>query len=69
MIDLVKDLPYEYCETCQVFEPEIEDQTKMFGDGACLVNEITISCSRYKLCREVRRQLESNKEGKTDGAE
>ena len=68
MIEIVKDLPFEDCEICQVFDPEI-DQTKMFGDYKCLVNDITITCSRYKVCREIRRHLESNKEEKQDGAE
>ena len=62
MIDIVKDLPFEDCEICQLFEPEFE-QTKMFGDDVCLVNEITVTCGRYKICREIRRQLESKKEG------
>ena len=68
MIDIVKDLPFEDCEICQVFEPEL-NQTRMFGDCVCLVNEITVTCSRYKICREVRRQLESRKEKKTDAAD
>ena len=62
MICIEKDLPFEDCEICQVFEPDI-DQTKMFGEDVCLVNEITITCSRYKVCREIRRHLESKKEG------
>ena len=64
MIDIVKDLPFEDCEICQVFEPEI-DQTRMFGENVCLVNEITVTCSRYRICREIRRQLESKKEENT----
>lgn len=64
MICIEKDLPFEDCEICQVFEPEI-DQTRMFGEDVCLVNEITITCSRYKVCREIRRHLESRKEGGT----
>lgn len=63
MICIEKDLPFEDCEICQVFEPEI-DQTRMFGEDLCLINEITITCSRYKVCREIRRHLESKKEGK-----
>ena len=62
MICIEKDLPFEDCEICQVFDPDI-DQTRMFGDGVCLINEITITCSRYKVCREIRRHLESKKEG------
>jgi len=62
VICIEKDLPFENCEICQVFEPEI-DQTRMFGADVCLVNEITITCSRYKVCREIRRHLESKKEG------
>ena len=61
MIDIVKDLPYEDCEICQVFEPEF-DQTKMFGDNVCLVNEITVICGKFKICREIRRHLASKKE-------
>ena len=68
MIDLVKALPYQDCENCQMFEPTI-DHNRMFGDHVCLVNEITITCSRYGICREVRRHLESKKEEKQDGAE
>ena len=68
MIDIVKDLPFEDCEICQVFEPSI-DQTKMFGDFKCLVNEITVTCNNYKICREVRRHLGSKKEEQTDAAE
>ena len=62
MIEIVKDLPFKDCEICQVFELDI-DQTRMFGDDMCLINEITITCSRYKVCREIRRHLESKKEG------
>jgi hypothetical protein len=62
VICIEKDLPFEDCEICQVFDPEI-GQTRMFGDDVCLVNEITITCSRYKVCREIRRHLESKKEG------
>lgn len=62
MICIEKDLPFEDCENCQVFEPDI-DQTRMFGDAVCLINEITITCSRYKVCKEIRRHLESKKEG------
>ena len=62
MIEIVKDIPFKDCEICQVFEPDI-DQTRMFGDDMCLINEITITCSRYKVCREIRRHLESKKEG------
>lgn len=62
MICIEKDLPFEDCEICQVFDPDIE-QTRMFSEDACLVNEITITCSRYKVCREIRRHLESEKEG------
>ena len=68
MIEIVKDLPFEDCEICQVFDPEI-DQTKMFGDFKCLVNDITITCSRYNVCREIRRHLENNKEEQTDAAD
>ena len=68
MIEIVKNLPFEDCEICQVFDPEI-DQTKMFGDFKCLVNDITITCSRHKVCREIRRHLESNKEAENNGAD
>ena len=68
MIDIVKDLPFEDCEICQVFEPST-NQTRMFGDDKCLVNEITVTCSRYGICREIRRHIESNKEEQTDAAE
>ena len=68
MIDLVKNLPFEDCEMCQVFDPDV-NQSRMFGDGVCLVNEITVTCSRHKICREVRRHIESMKEEKQDGAE
>ena len=62
MIEIVKNLPFKDCENCQVFELDA-DQTRMFGDDMCLINEITITCSRYKVCREIRRHLESKKEG------
>ena len=62
MIEIVKDLPFKDCEICQVFELDA-DQTRMFGDDMCLIHEIIITCSRYKVCREIRRHLESKKEG------
>ena len=61
MIDITKDLPFEDCEICQVFEPQL-DQTKMFGDEKCLVNDITVTCGNYKICREIRRHINSLKE-------
>ena len=68
VIDLRKDLPFEDCEICQVFDPET-DHSRMFGDNVCLINEITVTCSRYKICREIRRHLESIKEEQQDAAE
>lgn len=68
MIEIVKDLPFEDCEICQVFEP-CTDQTRMFAEDRCVVNEITITCSRYKICREVRRHIDSVKEAQKNGTD
>lgn len=62
MIEIVKDIPFKDCEICQAFELET-DQTRMFGDDMCIIHEIIITCSRYKVCRDIRRHLESKKEG------
>ena len=67
MIDLVKCLPYEDCETCACFEPNFRS-SKLFGDEKCLVNEIEVHCRSAQICREIRRQMKE-KEAKKDGAE
>lgn len=68
MIEIVKDLPFEDCEICQVFEPDI-NHNRMFGDNVCLEDEVTVTCSRYRICREVRRHIESIKEAEQSGAD
>ena len=67
MIDVRKDFPFEDCEICQVFEPDVE-HNRMFGDSKCLVDEVIITCSRYKICREIRRHIDS-KEAEQNGAD
>ena len=67
MIDIVKDLPFEECETCQLFEPSFQSN-KMFADNECVINEIEVHCSSSPVCREIRRQLKL-KEGKPYGAD
>lgn len=67
MIDIVKDLPFEDCETCECFEPNFRSN-KLFGDEKCLVNEIIVNCSSSPICREIRRQMKK-KEEKQDGTE
>lgn len=61
MIDLVKCLPYEDCETCKCFEPNFRS-SKLFGDEKCLVNEIEVHCSSAPICREIRRQMKKKEE-------
>ena len=67
MIDLIKDLPFEDCETCDCFEPNFST-SKLFGDYKCLVHEILVSCHSSPICREIRRHMEE-KEDKKDAAE
>ena len=61
MIDLVKCLPFDDCETCECFEPNFR-HSKLYGDSNCLVNEIEIHCSSSPICREIRKHLKTEEQ-------
>jgi len=65
MIEITKDLPFEECNSCDFFEPVMNEE-KLFAEYSVVLHSVTIRCNNRIICRNIRAML---KEAKSDAAE
>ena len=66
MIEIEKDFPFEECENCKCFDPDLRI-TKIYGDFTLINHTLQIVCGKCDVCREIRDQI--NREAENNGAD
>ena len=65
MIEIVKDLPFEMCNSCSLIKPVMNEE-RLFSNYDCVLVSIAIRCENRLLCKNIRDEM---MEEKQDGAE
>ena len=65
MIEIVKDLPFDMCNSCSLFKPEMNEE-RLFSNYDCILISLAIRCENRLLCKNIRNQLEEAENGAAD---
>ncbi len=65
MIEIVKDLPFEECDSCDLFEAVMNEE-KLFAEYYVVLHSVAIKCKNRMICRNIRAMLEEAENNGTD---